>query len=289
MTRELLLIDAYKIGACALLGIAVFVGVLSALLDVTGPLARAWQRYVTLLDRRLRELFLPSSGRRIATLQAVGLALLGALVFSVEIPYWYLPLLAAALGPFYYLERRKRQRKQELEKQLDPFILALANALKSIPSVNAAFQSVAETSPSPMREEIELANREMRVGSTLDEALWHLSARIGSPRLDSALAAVVLGRQIGGNLPRVLESTASSIREMSRLEGVLRTKTSEAKMQLYAIGGAPFFLVLVLSFISPGYFDPLQQSALGYMVGLGAVAAWVLALYLARQVLSVSL
>jgi tight adherence protein B len=289
VTSGLFLTNAYKLGACALLAIAVFLAVLSALLDVTGPLARAWRRYVTLLDRRLKELFLPGSGQRIATLQAVSLTLLGALVFSVDIPYWYLLLLAAALGPLYHLERRKRQRKQELEKQLDPFILALANALKSIPSVSAAFQSVAETSPSPMREEIELANREMHVGSTLDEALLHLSVRIGSQRLDSALAAVVLGRQIGGNLPRVLESTASSIREMSRLEGVLRTKTSEAKMQLYAIGAAPFFLVLGLSYVSPGYFDPLQQSGLGYMVGLGAVAAWVLALYLARQVLSVSL
>ena len=105
----------------------------------------------------------------------------------------------------------------------------------------------------------------------------------------SVLAAVILGRQIGGNLPRVLESTASSIREMSRLEGVLRTKTSEAKMQLYVIGAAPFVLVLALSQMSPGYFDPLQQSPLGYAIGLGAIGSWLLALYLARQVLSVSL
>lgn len=167
--------------------------------------------------------------------------------------------------------------------------MALANALKAIPSVNAAFQSVAETSSPPIRQEIELCAREMRIGCTLDEALLHMAARVGSARLDSVLAAVIIGRQIGGNLPRVLESTASSIREISRLEGVLRTRTSEAKMQLYVIGAAPFLLVLALSCISPGYFDPLQQSTLGYAIGVGAIGAWLLALYLARQVLSVSL
>jgi tight adherence protein B len=282
-------VTAIKIAAAVLLGVAVFLAVLASVLDEQGPLARAFRRYAGYLDRLLRGLFLPATGTRLATLQLGGLAATVALVLLLDLDYWYAWILAAIAGPALYLERKKRQRKQELEKQLDAFVLALANALKSIPSVNAAFQSVAETSSSPIKEEIELCIREMRIGCTLDEALLHMAARVGSTRLDSVLAAVILGRQIGGNLPRVLESTASSIREISRLEGVLRTKTSEAKMQLYVIGAAPFVLVLALSQMSPGYFNPLQQSPLGYAIGLGAIGTWLLALYLARQVLSVSL
>lgn len=280
---------AAKGGAALLIGAAVFFAVAGSLLDREGPLARAFRRYVAYLDGLLRALFLPATGTRLATLQAGGVVASVALVLLLQLDHWYAWVGAAVLGPGLYLERKKRQRKQELEKQLDAFVLALANALKSIPSVNAAFQSVAETSSSPIKEEIELCIREMRIGCTLDEALLHMAARVGSVRLDSVLAAVILGRQIGGNLPRVLESTASSIREISRLEGVLRTKTSEAKMQLYVIGAAPFVLVLALSQMSPGYFDPLQQSPLGYGIGLGAIGSWLLALYLARQVLSVSL
>jgi tight adherence protein B len=183
----------------------------------------------------------------------------------------------------------RRKRLREIERQLDPFILALANALKSIPSVSAAFQSVAQVMSSPLREELELCNREMRVGSSLDEALLHMAARVDSQRLDCALSAVVIGRKIGGNLPRVLESTASSIREMARLEGVVRSKTSEAKMQLYVIGAAPFLLIVVLSYMSPGYFEPLQQHAVGHLIGLGAGASWLVAVVAARRVLSVNL
>jgi tight adherence protein B len=278
-----------KVSAAALLGVAVFLAVLGSVLDEQGPLARAFRRYTRYLDGLLRGLFLSATGTRVATLQLGGLAAAIALVLLFDLDYWYVWIVGAVLGPALYLERKKRQRRQELEKQLDAFVLSLANALKSIPSVNAAFQSVAETSSSPIKEEVELCIREMRIGCTLDEALLHMAARAGSARLDSVLAAVILGRQIGGNLPRVLESTASSIREISRLEGVLRTKTSEAKMQLYVIGAAPFVLVLALSQMSPGYFDPLQQSPLGYAIGLGAIGSWLLALYLARQVLSVSL
>lgn len=280
---------AAKVGVGLLLAAAVFLAVMASLLDQQGPLARGFRRYAAYLDGLLRGLFLPATGVRVASLQIAALAATVALVLLLDLDYAFAWIGAALLGPCLHLERKKRQRKQELEKQLDAFVLALANAMKSIPSVNAAFQSVAETSSSPIKEEIELCIREMRIGCTLDEALLHMAARVGSARLDSVLAAVILGRQIGGNLPRVLESTASSIREISRLEGVLRTKTSEAKMQLYVIGAAPFVLVLALSQMSPGYFDPLQQSPLGYAIGLGAIGSWLLALYLARQVLSVSL
>ncbi len=275
--------------AGALLGVSVFLGVLVALVDRSGPVYSAWTRYVDVLDRRLKLLFLNAQGSRIAVVQLALLVLLGALNLLIEMRYGVFLLLIAALGPLLWLERRRRKRLLEIEQQLDPFILALANALKSIPSVSAAFQSIAHVLSSPMREEVELCNREIRIGSSLDEALLHMAARVDNRRLDSALTAVIIGRKIGGNLPRVLESTASSIREMSRLEGVVRTKTAEAKMQLYVIGAAPFFLIAALSTMSPGYFEPFQESPLGYLIALAAGACWLLAVYLARQVLSVSL
>lgn len=281
--------QALKLAAAVALALAVFAFVHSALGDADGPIRVAIDRYLGFLDRQLRAVFLRVPAARIAAIQAALVLVVALLRLVFSIPYWYLPLVVILVAPAIQLERWRRARVLEIERQLDSFMLGLANALKSIPGVTAAFQSVAETSPLPIREELELCNREMRVGSTLDEALLHMAARVQSSRLDATLVAIVLGRQIGGNLPRVLESTASSVREMSRLEGVLRTKTSEAKMQLYVIGAAPLFLLVVMAFISPGFFDPLSQSSAGYMVGIAAASCWSLALVLARKVLSVSL
>ena len=43
--------------------------------------------------------------------------------------------------------------------------------------------------------------KEMRVGNTLEQSLVNMSARIGSRTIDSALSAVLIGLQVGGNLP----------------------------------------------------------------------------------------
>ncbi len=80
---------------------------------------------------------------------------------------------------------------EELEAQLDGFLTSLANALKSTPSIAAAFQSVVPVLQNPIRQEVELAIKEMKVGSTLDQALLHMAARVGSRQLDSALSSIL--------------------------------------------------------------------------------------------------
>jgi tight adherence protein B len=174
-----------------------------------------------------------------------------------------------------------------IEDQLDNFILALANALKTTPSIGAAFNSVVVVVDDPIKKEVDLAIKEMKVGSTLDQALLHMAARIGSRSVDSALSAVLIGRQVGGNLPKVLETTAHTLREMKRLEGVIRTKTADGRMQMWVIALMPAVFIGILSQIFTGYFNPLTQSLTGYVIIFIIGSCWVGSLLLARKVLQV--
>ena len=108
-----------------------------------------------------------------------------------------------------------------------------------------------------------------------------------SRQLDSALSAILIGRQVGGNLPKVLETTASNMREMQRLEGVIKTKTADGRMQLWVIGAMPFVLVIGMDWVWPGYYTPLKQSFFGYCIITVCGVCWISALVLARKVLAV--
>ncbi|MGH7330906.1 MAG: type II secretion system F family protein, partial [Polyangiaceae bacterium] len=141
----------------------------------------------------------------------------------------------------------------------------------------------------PTRQEVDLCLKEMKVGSTLEQALIHMASRIGSRQVDTALSAVLIGRQVGGNLPKVLEQVATSLREMARLEGVLRTKTAEGKMQLYVLGALPLVLFMAMNYMFPGYFIPMTKSIGGQVVLFAAGIMWLSALVMARKILSVDL
>jgi tight adherence protein B len=267
--------------------LALFVGALAAASDQSGPLYRYVARYTASLERKLRPMFVFTPGRTIAYGQCAAIFILVALHVLLTIDFWYVGILLIAVGPTVYIESMRRQRVAKLEEQLDNFILALANALKTTPSIGAAFSSVAAVVSDPMRQEVDLAIKEMKVGSTLDQALLHMAARVGSRQLDSALSAILIGRQVGGNLPKVLETTAGTLREMRRLEGVVRTKTAEGKAQLWVIGLMPFGLIFGLNALWPGYFDPLTKSLVGYLVIIACTSCWVASIVLARKILRV--
>lgn len=250
---------------------------------------RYWARYVVYLESKLRRMYNWTSGTKIAIGQVAGVIGCFALYVIADLPAWYLFAAGVVVGPAWYIERMRQQRVVAIEGQIDGFLIALANALKATPSLGDAFKSVGALVRDPLREEVVTAVKEMRFGATLDQALMLMASRVGSRQLDSALSAVLIGRQVGGNLPKILESTANSLREMARLEGVVRTKTAEGKMQMWVLAVFPLLLILAINSINPGYFDPLTQTFAGYALVVLAVLFWGGALVLARKILAVDI
>ncbi len=274
-------------GGIALLVVALFVTAWALLADPQSILLRYWGRYLALLDRKLRMMFIWTPAKYIAYAQLAAAFLLLALHLLVDLPLWYVFVALVGVGPAWYIERMRQKRLLAIEEQLDGFLTALANALKSIPSIASAFQSVAPILRPPFKDEVELAIKEMRVGSTLEQALLNMAGRVGSRPLDSALSAIVIGRQIGGDLPQILETTAETLREMARLEGVVKTKTAEGKAQLWVLAVFPFLMIVALNAIKEGYFAPLSESIAGYVIAFLAGSFWLASLVVARKVLSV--
>jgi tight adherence protein B len=282
-------LDVYRWSSIAALGFALFVGTWAITADETGLPYRYWARYCASLERKMRSMFNFTPGRIVALSQLAVIFLIIAAQLTLEVPMWWAGILLVMIAPTIYLESERRKRVLKIEDQLDNFMLALANALKATPSIGAAFNGVVTVIDDPIKSEVDLALKEMKVGSTLDQALLHMASRVGSRQLDSALSAILIGRQVGGNLPKVLETTATTLREMKRLEGVIRTKTADGRMQLWVIGAMPLVFIIGFGVMWPGYFDPLTKSFTGYMIIGFVIAAWISALVLARKVLAVDI
>lgn len=279
----------FKYAGLTLLFIGLSLSLWLIISDAEGLPRRLWARYVVFLERKLRLMFIWTPGDHVALGQAAAIALLAALGMLIDLPFWYLFAVLVAVGPTVYIERQRRQRVELIESQLDGFLLALSNALKATPSLGDAFTSVQRLIPPPLQQEVELAVKEMRVGSTLDQAMLFMAGRIGSRQVDSALSALLIGRQIGGNLPKILDTTASSLREMARLEGVVRTKTAEGKAQLWVLAIFPIVLMVAFNAVKEGYFDPLTESLTGYVLIVLGLLFWIASLVTARKILDVDI
>ncbi|HEX7666569.1 MAG TPA: hypothetical protein VF407_18710, partial [Polyangiaceae bacterium] len=148
-------------------GFGIFLAAWALAADQSGPGWRYYARYCSALERRLRLQFIWTKGSQIVLGQAGAMFLLALGQVSIGVPYWPLVGIAILFGPLMYIEQMRKKRVELIEQQLDNFILGLANALKSTPSIGGALGTVAAILSDPTRQEVDLCLKEMKVGSTL--------------------------------------------------------------------------------------------------------------------------
>jgi tight adherence protein B len=287
MTSEALI--GLKLSAVAcLLGCVIWLVVLAAGSRDTA-LHHAYFRYVSDLERRLRMMFSEVRARHIVLGQAAGCALSLGLAIAAKRALFLALFPACVFGPKLVLEQMRKRRVLAIEQKLDGFVVALANALRAAPSAGRALAMIQPVTPPPLDQEIELVLREMRVGSTLEQALGNLSARVRSFQLDAAMSGLLIGRQTGGNVPEILDGAATTLREIARLQGVLRSKTAEGRAQANVLAVFPVVMIFAFDLASPGYFRPLTESVAGVTVMLIAITLWVSSVIMTRRIMAVEL
>jgi tight adherence protein B len=253
-------------------------------------LIAAWISYRHALDQTLQLVRVRVTASQLTLAQLIysGCTLLAA----ARVGSWWGPALLVALGwcaPRWWLQRMRAERITRIEAQLDTWLLLLAHALKATPALGEAMSSTATLLGGPLGQELAVALREHRLGSPLNVAIAATATRVGSPVLSVAATTLEVARRSGGNLSQTLEVSAASLREMARLEGVVRTKTAEARSQAWVVSCVPVVFLLVLREMAPELIDVLFVSARGHVVLLVAGLMWLAAIASAVKILRVDI
>lgn len=275
---------------CAL-SVAVGVSALVACLlgDPSSSVVVLWERHLSRLDHALRFL------RAAITAQTVGRIQIGTTLFALGLALGWgstVVLLLIPLvwvGPEVVLVRKRSERIEEIETQLDTWLLVLANALKAVPALGDALASSAPLIGGPLAQELDIVMRERSLGSPLNVAMRAMARRVRSPVLAAAITTLEVASKTGGALSATLEEAAASLREMARLHGVVRTKTADSKMQAWVISFIPLVLLVVLWNASPELIEVLFENPRGHVVLAIAAVLWAGAIAGAIKILKVDL
>lgn len=155
-------------------------------------------------------------------------------------------------------------------------ISTIVGALRAGFSFPQALKSVAEESSSPMKEEMELVLKEMQYGVTIEESLNKLKERMPSEDLNLMVQAILIQRQVGGNLATVLDQIANTIRERIKIHGQIKTLTAQGRMSGMVVALLPVILGGFLLVIEPNYMSVMFSNPIGLLLlGVGAVSCLI--------------
>lgn len=184
------------------------------------------------------------------------------------------------LLPRVWISRRQAARLKAFNEQLADTITLMANSLRSGMSMVQAMEMVSREAGPPVSEEFQRVCREIGLGLSPQEALAHLVRRINSDDLDLMVTAITVQHEVGGNLARILDTIAGTIRERVKLKGEIRTITAQQRAAGYILAGLPLAITGLLTLVAPSYilklFEPGPWLVLPVLGGTGIVVGFVI-------------
>ncbi len=234
-----------------------------------GRLAQEKGVYEKFVGKKLKRLFLGTSPQEFVLMHAA-FFVVAVIMMWFLVNSWILAFILGGLAgvfvPSIWLDRMWGKRITAIDEQVEEAMMYMSNSFKANPSLPEAIQDVCNAMGAPISQELAMMLREYKLGTPLDQALINMQVRMPSRNLQLAVSALLIGRTVGGNIPKILDDIASTVRESYRLERVIDTQTSQGKMQAWVMGSAPWALCGVFYLMDPSLIRPLFNTVMGYLV-----------------------
>ncbi len=169
----------------------------------------------------------------------------------------------------------KSRRNQNLVDQLPDALNMLSGSMRSGASFQIAMDLVAKESPKPFSQELSLVLREQKLGVSLEDALESFNKRMNIEDVNLMVSAIVIARDVGGNLAETLERLAVTLRQKAAMEGKIRALTAQGKLSGIVVALLPVFLAVVLNSMDPEAMRPLFETYYGWAV-MAVVAVMII-------------
>lgn len=192
-------------------------------------------------------------------------------------------LVLAAAAPVVAqraLKIARSRRRERLAAAAPTVARAIADALAGGHSIRAALGEASRGGlTGAAAAELRAARTALLLGDRTEDVLERLRARAGHPAYDAIVAAVMLQRDAGGDLARLLRGLAQALEEQVRAEADARGLTAQARFTALVVALLPLGAALLAELGRPGYIASLLQRPLSGMLislsGLLQLAAWI--------------
>ena len=204
------------------------------------------------LDFRLRQAGIPLFGAEFIVLSILCAGLGGSATFviTLNLSVALLAAVAIPLGLWMWSAIAINKRRNSFTEQLSDCLTTVANALRAGYSFQQAMDVVAREMEPPMSTEFERVSADVAMGVTLEEALEQMNIRVASPDFDLVVTAVLIQREVGGNLAQILDTISETINERIRMKREIKALTAQGRFSAWVLILLPFVVAIFCYFFN---------------------------------------
>lgn len=204
-------------------------------------------------------------------------------VYSVGLAF------VGGFAPPLYIGMLKKRRLSLFSTQLGDALMLMSNGLRAGFSFEQVMESVCRDMPEPISQEFNRAVREMKMGTSLEDALTAVSDRMSNLDMQLLTSAVMVQRKVGGNLAEILDNISDTIRARIKLRRNIKTLTAQGRFSGYIVGLLPVGSFILISIYNPSYLTIYFTTMLGAIILVIAAVLEVTAFLIIRKMVSLGL
>ncbi len=191
--------------------------------------------------------------------------------------------------PNFIIKNRVKKRLNDFNDQLNSGIILISNALKAGYSFMQAVSVAAKETQGTFSDEFKILLKEMNFGIPLDIAMSNLLSRVDSKDMRLIVNAILIQKDIGGNLSEILENISETIRERQKIKNEMKTLTAQGKMSGMIVMFMPVFLGGVIYLFNKEYIMLLFQTKLGLAMIAVSVVNEIIGATVIRKIINIDM
>lgn len=202
----------------------------------------------------------------------------GALLYPVA-------LTIAAYSAKGYIAYKKRKRLVAFGDQLELVLRLMSSGLRAGLALRQALVLVVDEMTDPARTEFMRVLGQANIGVSVYDALDTLARRMPSEETLMMVKAIRVQSQTGGNLAKVLEHLAGTIRERRRVTRKMRALTAEGRISAIVIAALPIAVGTMIVAIQPHMRHALLMTGIGHAVSAVVIFLELMGIMMLKRIM----
>jgi tight adherence protein B len=214
---------------------------------------------------------------------------LGTLLLTL---YWPAALAAGVVAgflPYLYVRRRRYKRLYAFEEALPEAIDLLARAIRAGHPLSAGLKMVADETRDPIATEFRRAHEENRFGLPFEDAILAMADRVSIVDVRILVTAILIQREVGGNLAEVLDNLSGVIRARFTIRRQLRVYTAQGRFSGYVLAVLPIATGAGIYALNPSYIRLLFTDPMGKLMLITAIVFQIIGFLWIRKIVDIEI
>ncbi len=195
--------------------------------------------------------------------------------------------MGIVISPIGYIVFRTIKRKiyksqiRKMELQFRDMLTAVSDLMQTGYSIENAFiESYKEIvqiygKNSMIGKEMRLINSRLKLNVNIEKIMADFADRYDIDSIKTFYQTFSIAKRTGGNMREIIKNVCETISLKEEIKEEIIVAMNAKRLEQKVMMGIPIFIMMYVTFASPGFLDVMHETLLGNVIMTGCLAAYI--------------